>query len=339
VAVSTSVQVREVTDDEVAFFQENGWVKLERLIPPELAGELLETGKQLLGPEGDSHEVREKVDVEFDLWNDYHFPAREAKEPFAALSYSPEMGRNAQRLMGRDIAVRHFADMLGARAPLARGGKAGEATYHQDYPGGHFDRRGNVVFWFPLHDMPPEQGVMRFISGAQREGSLGYRPPDLFNRYPHLLEQYSLSPPMHLKAGDATVHSHYTFHGSPPNSTDLPRWHYSTIYIPADMRWTGHFFHGADLVELEPRGLFDLPVFPIVYPPDVTGDPAEVPVGAWRPVGEPRPVSGGWEWDLVRLNRVRIVRVEGVQDAPDRGRSLVESRIGSEEEPPTVITA
>ena len=34
---------REVTDDEVAFYQANGWVKLDRLISPELAAEMRRT--------------------------------------------------------------------------------------------------------------------------------------------------------------------------------------------------------------------------------------------------------------------------------------------------------
>lgn len=65
------------------------------------------------------------------------------------------MRRNAQRMMGRRIAVRHFADMIGARAPVG-GGKDAGTTYHQDYSGGQMDRAGNVVFWIALSEMPPE---------------------------------------------------------------------------------------------------------------------------------------------------------------------------------------
>ena len=46
-AIQTKVPVamREVTDDEVAFYQENGWVLLRELISPELAAEALNTVK------------------------------------------------------------------------------------------------------------------------------------------------------------------------------------------------------------------------------------------------------------------------------------------------------
>ena len=38
-------QIRDVTDDEVAFLQENGWVKLDSLISPDFVAELLEAAQ------------------------------------------------------------------------------------------------------------------------------------------------------------------------------------------------------------------------------------------------------------------------------------------------------
>lgn len=325
------VEARAVTDAEVAFFRENGWVRLKSLVSESGAATLLDSAKGVLGPTGTTHRGREGVDVGFDWWNDYHFPSREGIEPFTSLSRSRAMALNAQRFLGRPIGIRHFADMIGARAPVGTGDKDSETTYHQDYPGGQFDRTGNIVFWFALNDLPPERGVMRFLSGAQREGSLGYRPPDLFDRYPHLLERYELSEPMHLSPGDATVHGQYTFHGSPANSTNEPRWHYSTIYIPTDMRWTGARFHGRDLVDLTERGLFDHESFPqILEDPTDDGKSAR-----WHIVGKGQPIEGGWALDIARANRVRRVRVD-VADA-DAARAAISFHL-DDEEPPTHIT-
>ncbi|HWL42010.1 MAG TPA: phytanoyl-CoA dioxygenase family protein [Ilumatobacter sp.] len=325
-----NAEARAVTEDEIAFFRHNGWVKLPALVSPDAAAEMLAEAKRLLGPTGAEHRGRDGLDVAFDWWNDYHYPSRQGVEPFRSLARSGAMGRNAQRMMGRPIAVRHFADMIGARAPVG-GGKDAETTYHQDYPGGQFDRAGNVVFWIALNDMPPERGVMRFVSGAHREGSLGYRPPDLFDRYPYLLDRYELSEPMHLSPGDATVHGQYTFHGSPANTTDEPRWHFSTIYIPADMRWTGRTFHGRDLAQLEERGLFDDEAFPVIADGDgVTPD--DVADLGWRVVGRGHQHGDAWSWDVVRANKVRRVRVVGAADASD-ARQVIEARLGADEPP------
>src|SRR6201995_6148970 len=41
--------IRAVTSDEVAFYRENGWVKLERLIDPALAAEMLAAAQSKMG--------------------------------------------------------------------------------------------------------------------------------------------------------------------------------------------------------------------------------------------------------------------------------------------------
>src|SRR5258707_13268081 len=66
---SLSEQIRGVTDDEVAHFREQGWVKLDALMSPQLAGELLDHVKQVTGldydelPQGhpDAEAVQERL--------------------------------------------------------------------------------------------------------------------------------------------------------------------------------------------------------------------------------------------------------------------------------------
>lgn len=48
-----SGQIRDVTDDEVREYREQGWVELKRLVDPELAGELLSHIKRQTGLEYD----------------------------------------------------------------------------------------------------------------------------------------------------------------------------------------------------------------------------------------------------------------------------------------------
>jgi hypothetical protein len=46
--------IRDLTADEVARYRENGWVKLERLIDPDLAAEMLAAAKAVRGAAGRS---------------------------------------------------------------------------------------------------------------------------------------------------------------------------------------------------------------------------------------------------------------------------------------------
>jgi ectoine hydroxylase-related dioxygenase (phytanoyl-CoA dioxygenase family) len=75
-----------------------------------------------------------------------------------------------------------------------------------------------------------------------------------------------MSPPLHLKAGDATVHSVLVGHGASENQTDEPRWAYICAYIPGDALYTGAPNYNYDGIGLEVNKPIDHPRFPILYP-------------------------------------------------------------------------
>src|SRR4051812_23040815 len=93
-------QVRAVTDDELAFYREHGWVKLDSLISRELAAALLEAGLRW-------HEQNQRRPSEW-----ISMAKHAAIEPFRSLVFSDTMLRNGQKLMdrarlaGTDAAVR-----------------------------------------------------------------------------------------------------------------------------------------------------------------------------------------------------------------------------------------
>src|SRR5258705_11203255 len=107
---------------------------------------------------------------------------------------------------------------------------------------------------------------MRFHSGSQRAGPLGLDEPGLFDGYPGLADRYPLSPPLDLRAGDATAHAQYVIHGAPRNTTSEPRWAYISIYVPADVRYIGTPHFTLRGIDIEPRATLDHPLFPLVCP-------------------------------------------------------------------------
>jgi hypothetical protein len=221
--------VREVTGEEVAFYQEHGWVKLDALVTRELAAELLRVGE-------DWHQRQHKSTRD---WNSLALQAD--AEPFRSFMFSERMGRNAQRLVHRErlgndgASLRYRNDHFVARPP-----GPGGTPYHQDSTEHGSDRAGELQFWLALGEVTPEMGAMRFVTGSHREGPLGAvlnGSPDLLEQYPRLTHVYELSPPFHYRPGDATVHHGYTVHGAPPNTSQRPRLSYIFSYTPADTRW------------------------------------------------------------------------------------------------------
>ncbi len=224
-------QVRAVTDSELAFYHEHGWVKLPGLISPSLAAELVSAGKAWHAAQG-----KNIVD-----WIPMAGAAR--VEPFQTLVHSEAMGRNAQKLIdrqrlgGADVAVRYRVDHFVCKLP-----QAGGTPYHQDTTEHGTDRGGEVQFWIALADCTPDMGTMRFYSGVHREGPIGSvfyegAQTDLVGLYPRLAEHYPPTEPIDYRAGDATVHHGFMVHGAGPNLSDRERLSYIVSYTPADSRW------------------------------------------------------------------------------------------------------
>ncbi len=258
--------------DEVTFYKQNGWVKLDKFISAELAAELLARAKHRMGGEGDAHELRSGLDIDREWWHDYHYIAAE-DEVYGALAFGKDIGRNAQRLMDRDIPVRVAGDVLAVKLPGAKKTKSrgtGKTDWHQDYPNLPFDRVGILTFWIALDEVTPDMGAMRFFTGSHRLGSLGVVWPEgkeLPDVYPNLKDECPLSPELHYRPGDATAHAGLVVHGAPQNTTDRPRWAYVVTYFPADTIYTGASSRQTDRPEFEVGKPFDHPTrFRIVYP-------------------------------------------------------------------------
>ena len=164
-------KVRGITDAEVAFYETNGWVKLDQLIPPEFAAELLSRAEGIHGPHGDANVLRHGVDlVGHASWHDYHNIV-EDDDAFAALAFNSQMGRNAQRLLQRDVGIRVYANMLATKLGKHQGTNITEYApnvFHQDFPTLAFDRSGYVGFWVALDEVTPDMGALRFRTGSHR---------------------------------------------------------------------------------------------------------------------------------------------------------------------------
>jgi hypothetical protein len=273
--VTTAVTMRDVTDDEVDFYRANGWVKLERLIEPALAAEMLTIATremedaedlEVITEQSASSKVHDRA-----YWRDWHFPGRDhGVEPFRSLAYSEAIGHNAQRFQGREVPINYHADMLAVKMP--EGHTASKPTgFHQDWVNFPFDRVGFLTFWIALDEIPPERGSMRFHSGSHQAGPLGkmglLSGQEVPDYYPDLKDRYPLSEPLHLNAGDATVHNGMVVHGAPANSTDKARWAFLCSYHPADTCYTGapHHIFTAD-IGLEVGKPIKHERFRVVYP-------------------------------------------------------------------------
>jgi ectoine hydroxylase-related dioxygenase (phytanoyl-CoA dioxygenase family) len=264
--------VRSVTPDEVATYRKNGWVYLAGLLRADVADTMRSYLEERLGTTGDLGDRTENPKAILDDRpdrRDLRFLARdEHAEPFNSVCFSARMGENAHDLIGRDVDIRYEVDAVLLKVPIGRDLASSKTDWHQDFPNKAQDRIGFCVFWFALNEIPPERGGMRFLSGSHRAGPLGRtlrREADLRSQYRADLGEYPISPPLHMKPGDATCHGSLVVHAANANTTEDPRWAYSVGYFPDDVRYNGMPGGTTDGLGLVVGGRFEHPNFPVVY--------------------------------------------------------------------------
>jgi hypothetical protein len=281
--------IREVTDAEVDFYVEHGWVKLDGFLSTGLTEELMAVGQRIIAEaerlveRTSGGRISGEVSEPSGLWRAQSFPqflkAHSINlEPFRSLKLSKSIGRASQRLMNTkrltddEVGVRLLGDHL-IYKPARGEAESGPTPFHQETFGGLMI--GQLGWWIALDEVTPEQGAMRYLTGCHREGRLmvdladasGRDPEDGYGyleRYPKLTDLYDWSPPLHYRPGDATVHHEFMLHGAPENATTKARWSLNLDYCPANAvapRGAGDGLHPALLEagELERRR-------PLVFP-------------------------------------------------------------------------
>lgn len=264
-AVSSLSPCREVTAEEIAHYQEKGWVQLKGFVDPETIRSLLNTAKQRMGENADSTEG--------------------ISQPYFTVAFGgglqdsvmrpliDQVGRASRALLmkrGAKAGVRYFADFFAPKLPAAvqtKNAGNGPTAFHQDFITFAVDRTGGMTFWIPLEAYGPDAGTMSFISGSHNLGVMGsyrtYGDNDIRDLFPQLRD-LQMSDPMVYELGDITVHSHLTIHGAGINQMSQPRWAYLVLTQPGDICWNGAPSEAFDPSGMEPNQPLDDERFPLI---------------------------------------------------------------------------
>ena len=212
----------QATPDQVAFFHEHGWIRVDDVVDPADLGVLVARCEQIL-------EHKEKLAFDWAWEQGKSLAERE----FKILQSSPTMiwpDINESRF--RAWAIAFGAALLGRPVEfwydqfLAKPPRKGATTHwHQDeaYWGRNLDDRG-ITCWMPLHDVDVSNGCMHFIDGGHRDGILEHRRPgdvqsDLLLCEPDVSRAIACP----LRLGGVTFHHGKTPHMTTPNRTDAWR--------------------------------------------------------------------------------------------------------------------
>jgi len=216
-----------LTEEQVAFFHDNGYVAGIRILNDEQIETLREELSGFFDPQHDGHE----------LWYEYH--TNESGDPgnglFHALGawrirpgfhdslWNPAFTVPASQLLGG--SVRFWHDQLFCK-PARHGGVV---AWHQDYS--YWTRTkpmAHLSCWIGLDDSTRENGCLQYVPGSHKWPLLPRT--DLANNMENIQtvltdEQKEAFRPVavELKAGEASFHHPLMVHGSYENHTDRPR--------------------------------------------------------------------------------------------------------------------
>jgi len=226
-----------VSEEQVAFYRENGFLELDGVLRPEevavLAGRIDEIYAKDQGGihTSSANSAYAKVlDQRVNLWRD--------DEVMRGFVFDPRLAEVARRLCGA-AAVRLWHD----QALLKQPGDSRPTPWHQDLPYWPMQQPGALSLWMALDDVDERNGAMSFVPGSQRVGALQginlVDPQDLFAMVPKGELAGTRPVTARMRAGSCTFHHGLTFHYAAANTTERPRRAMVIIYMPDGTTFNG----------------------------------------------------------------------------------------------------
>ena len=219
-----------VSDEQVNFYKENGYLTFGRIFTKSELDELREYVDEMIEhlPEG---KRPEQMDV----------PHFEHPYLFKYLTH-PRVLNVIERFIGPDILLwsSHF---------ISKREKDGmEVPWHQDgaYWGEMLEPMHVITMWLAVDESKIENGCMRVIPGSHNLRDRRYeevkRVNNLFGR--EVVNEdmdASKAVNLELEVGECHFHDAWTIHNSSPNVSQKRRCGYTMRYMPSNVR-----FHGAN---------------------------------------------------------------------------------------------
>ena len=221
----------ELTDAEVNFYNDQGYLVLPGLVARDRAAELRDEVMTVLREVFDLDEARlSKASGKED--------ALRQTTKYLKDSGLDELinGQNtkaiASRLLGGDARV--YMPFTAVKA----GGGGGSFHLHQDNQyTRHEPGEGSLNIWVALVDMTPENGCLQVSPHSHKDGYIERKTDEVHGGYITPESEAHRIFPLRMCAGDAVAFTRLTVHGSGPNHTDSPRVAYALQYHRDDVDW------------------------------------------------------------------------------------------------------
>jgi ectoine hydroxylase-related dioxygenase (phytanoyl-CoA dioxygenase family) len=221
-----------ITDEQINFFQTNGFIKIKSVLPADTIHYMNETISQEVKRLNTQHLPMEQRDTYgkaflqiMNLWKQ--------SEAVKEIVFSKRLAKMAADLMGVD-GVRMYHDQALFKEP-----SGGHTPWHADQYYWPLSTEKTATVWIPLQKTDLELGPLEFSAGSQQltEGR-NLKISDDSEReiqkrltlrdFEQVVEPFDI--------GEVSFHMGWVFHRAGPNKTNTMRKVMTVIYIDKDMR-------------------------------------------------------------------------------------------------------
>src|SRR5690606_1741965 len=221
-------QVKPVSAAETAEFQDNGHILIRDILDRETA----EHFREVISQAADKHNEEKRKLEDRDTYGKAFLQIMNlwrVDEEVKQFVLAKRFAKIAADLLGVEN-VRLYHDQALFKEP---GG--GPTPWHQDQNYWPLGNAKAITMWMPLVDIPTiEMGMLTFASGSHLKGNvfdyvISDESESAFENYVKE-NNFEISRPSSLKAGDATFHQGFTIHNAPGNNSNTMREVITIIY-------------------------------------------------------------------------------------------------------------
>jgi ectoine hydroxylase-related dioxygenase (phytanoyl-CoA dioxygenase family) len=222
----------QITDDQIQFFQQHGFIKLKNVLHADTI-----------------HYMNETISAEVKRLNTQHLPIEQRdtygkaflqimnlwtkSDSVKEIVFSKRIAKIAAELLGVN-GVRMYHDQALFKEP-----RGGHTPWHADQYYWPLSTDKAVTVWIPLQKTGLELGPLEFSAGSQRltegrnlkisdESEKELQKKLTLRDFEQVIEPFDV--------GEVSFHMGWVFHRAGPNKTDTMRKVMTVIYMDKDMR-------------------------------------------------------------------------------------------------------
>ena len=248
-----------LTEEQKAFFWENGYLPVPNLLTPQETAALAQRCDDLasrklthlpepyvqLEPEMAKRGVKLGDDVLAvrKIWMLYKYD-----DFFRAHALNPRIVNIVADLLGTED-IKLYVDQLFLKAP---GGVGSAKSWHQDSPYWSIEPTNLVSVWTALDDATEANGCMHYIAGSHKRGPIAHHQLDDFKILDEDLD-LSKEVAVPIGAGGCIFHHSLAAHTTSANTSPYRRRAHVTAYMDARSKYTGDPEKRGDYIQVRGR--------------------------------------------------------------------------------------